>query len=259
MAGISLPSNLEPRSHDYWFQSRQPLASLAFIAPILLVYEAGVVALGPQAVRNGADVWLRRFLEVLDFGQYFLLPVLTVCILLGWQYTTCRPWQFSRRVLSGMALECLLLAIGLRLILQMEVLFLDLLGACFTAECKPAAVASDLANTVGCMIGFLGAGVYEELLFRLILLSLVLWAARRFGIGRRTSIVAAAMGTSFLFSAAHYIGPYGDPIYIGRVLFWFGFLFRFLAGVFFSVLFIWRGFGIAVGAHAAYDILVKLF
>ncbi len=78
------------------------------------------------------------------------------------------------------------------------------------------------------------------------------------GSDRRTSIVVAVIGTSVLFSAAHYVGPYGDPIHLGRFIFWFGFVFRFLAGVFFSVLFVGRGFGIAVGAHAGYDILVKL-
>jgi hypothetical protein len=42
-------------------------------------------------------------------------------------------------------------------------------------------------------------------------------------------------------------------------VFWFGFVFRFLAGVFFSVLFVYRGFGIAAGSHAAYDVLLGLF
>jgi membrane protease YdiL (CAAX protease family) len=55
-----------------------------------------------------------------------------------------------------------------------------------------------------------------------------------------------------LFSAAHYVGPCGDPFR------WLTFLFRFLAGVFFAVLFRYRGFGIAAGTHALYDVLVGL-
>ena len=58
--------------------------------------------------------------------------------------------------------------------------------------------------------------------------------------------------TSLLFSAAHYVGPCGDPFR------WLTFLFRFLAGVFFAVLFRYRGFGIAAGTHAFYDVLVGL-
>ena len=106
MVHIPLKSGLKLLGNDYWSESRQPLASLIFVAPILLLYEVGVVVLGPQAIRNGAEVWLRRLLEILDFGQYFLLPMLTVCILLGWHYTTRRPWRLSRGVLSGMAIEC---------------------------------------------------------------------------------------------------------------------------------------------------------
>ena len=50
--------------------------------------------------------------------------------------------------------------------------------------------------------------------------------------------------TSVLFSAAHYIGPSGE------VFRWYTFLFRFLAGTMFAVLFRYRGFGIAAGTHA---------
>src|SRR5437868_2828088 len=41
----------------YWQQSRRPLGCLAFVAPLLVLYEGGVLGLGSQAMRNGADVW----------------------------------------------------------------------------------------------------------------------------------------------------------------------------------------------------------
>ena len=78
---------------SYWSISRGPLASLAFIVPLLIVYEAGVLGLGPQAARNGADLWLRGLLDTLGFGQYFLLPSLTVVLLLTWHHLSGQPWR----------------------------------------------------------------------------------------------------------------------------------------------------------------------
>jgi membrane protease YdiL (CAAX protease family) len=98
-------------------------------------------------------------------------------------------------------------------------------------------------------VGLLGAGIYEELLFRLILLSLTAWALRRAGVTPRVAMIAAAILTSLLFAAAHNIGPYGELLQARS------FLFRVLAGLFFTVVFLYRGFGIAAGSHAAYDIL----
>ena len=66
------------------------------------------------------------------------------------------------------------------------------------------------------------------------------------------TMVAAVVLSSLLFSIAHYIGPYGDKFL------WFTFVFRFLAGASFSLLFMYRGFGIAAGAHAGYDLLVGM-
>lgn len=66
-------------------------------------------------------------------------------------------------------------------------------------------------------------------------------------------MVLAVLVSSLVFAVAHYVGHAGDTFY------WFSFLFRFVAGVFFSILFIYRGFGIAAGTHAVYDILVGLF
>jgi len=98
---------------EYWVQSRRPLASLVFIAPLLAIYEAGVLLLG---VQNGADTFMRRILDLLGFGQHFLLPMLTVCILLGWHYLSREPWRLSGGIISAMAVESLMLGICLRAI-----------------------------------------------------------------------------------------------------------------------------------------------
>ncbi len=241
---------------DYWAASRQPLASLVFIAPLLVTYEVGVLTLGPNAVRNGADVWLRALLELLDFGQYFLLPLLVIGILLGWHHTTHAPWRVPRRVFPGMIAECALLALCLRVISDLEAFGLRAVAG--SGAAPVAATASSAAGRLAGFIGFLGAGVYEELLFRLILLSSVLWAIRRSGVAPHAAAIAAVLGTSAIFAAAHYVGPYGEPILLGEFAFWHALVFRFLAGVMFSVLFVLRGFGIAAGTHAGYDILAKL-
>jgi membrane protease YdiL (CAAX protease family) len=128
---------------------------------------------------------------------------------------------------------------------------LQLQGAVFpggAAEAAEAGLAMNVSGPVDRLVAFLGAGVYEELLFRLMLLGPATWVLRRVGMAPTTSIATAVVTTSLLFSAAHYLS--GEPF------FWFIFFFRFLAGTFFAVVFLYRGFGIAAGAHAGYDILV---
>lgn len=224
------------------------MASLVFIAPLLVTYEAGLLVLGRFAVQNGADVWLRSLLKFLGFGQYFLLPILTVCILLGWHYTTRQPWRISRGLLSAMAGECLALAICLCLLVQLQGLLFQI-----AAEASRTDFFTTISEGVGRAIGFLGAGIYEELLFRLIMLSLLAWGLKRLGMKDGKCMAIAVLLTSLLFSTAHYVGEYGEELDC------FSFLFRFLAGIFFSVLFVYRGFGIAAGAHAGYNILAGLF
>jgi membrane protease YdiL (CAAX protease family) len=75
-------------------------------------------------------------------------------------------------------------------------------------------------------------------------------ALRLAGLKPAASLIGGAVLTSLAFAAAHYVGPLGDDWQLGS------FVFRFLAGGFFAVLFLLRGFGIAAGSHAGYDILV---
>jgi len=243
----------------YWAESARPMTSLVFVAPLLVVYELGVVVLGPESVRNGADQWLRDLLQCAGFGQYVLLPVLTVVILLSWHHTTGEPWRFTSGVLSGMLVECVLLALGLCFLLQLQGAVFEAAVAAPGAPVGAPVAAIDVAGTVRDAVGFLGAGVYEELLFRLMLLPAAAWTLQRLGTSRRRSVLFAVLATSLIFAAAHYVGDQADLLRLTDAAFWFSLTFRFLAGVFFSLLFVYRGFGIAAGTHAGYDILVGLF
>ena len=69
--------------------------------------------LGRGSPRNGADVWLRTLLDSLGFGQYFLLPVLTIVGLLAWHHVEHDRWKCSVGILAAMAGECCLWAAAL--------------------------------------------------------------------------------------------------------------------------------------------------
>src|SRR5207247_9229530 len=91
----------------------------------------------------------------------------------------------------------------------------------------------------------LGAGIYEELLFRVVLVGLIAWAGTKL-LGWRPLVagVAATVLGALIFSAFHYIGPYGDRLDV------YSFVFRPIAGLFFSDLSLLRGFGITAWSHA---------
>jgi membrane protease YdiL (CAAX protease family) len=236
------PVSPEVRAEPYWVQSRRPLASLVFILPLLAIYELGILCCGVRP--NGADVFMRHVLDAIGFSQHFLLPGLMVAILLGWHYLSHAPWRLSPGIFPAMIVESIVLGLCLRAVafVQQSIFTLDIGGMMH-------AVRQAADKTVG----FLGAGIYEELLFRLILLSLVAWAFRHAKVSPRKSMIVAALLVSLLFAAAHHVGPYREEFH------WFAFTFRTLAGVFFSVVYIYRGFGIAAGSHAAYDIMVGVF
>jgi membrane protease YdiL (CAAX protease family) len=103
------------------------------------------------------------------------------------------------------------------------------------------------------LVGYCGAGLYEEVLFRLLLLPVAVWAFGRLGCGPVAAGFWALVLSSTLFSAAHYVGPLGDTFST------YSFVFRAVAGVFFALLFLTRGFGIAAGTHFLYDLLVGMF
>jgi membrane protease YdiL (CAAX protease family) len=244
-----------PAAPGYWALSRTPLTSLVFSLPLVLAYEGGVLWLGRGTPRNGADVWLRQLLDACGFGGYFLLPVLTIVGLLAWHHVEHDRWHFSPAVLMGMAGECVLWAVALIGIarLQQQMWPLELPHVPIpTFAAAPGPPGGLLEGALAHIIGYCGAGLYEEVLFRLLLLPAVAWLLGRLGAGPIAAAVWAILITSTLFSMAHYVGPLGDAFEL------YSFSFRLAAGVFFAVVFLLRGFGIVAGTHAFYDLLVGL-
>ena len=249
-----LPPGDAARSPGYWEVSRTPLTSLLFTLPLVLAYEGGVLLLGRGSPRNGADVWLRHLLDGLGFGEYFLLPVLTVAGLLVWQFLSQDRWDTSPRVLPAMAAECVLWAVVLVGVGRLQQSLWPLPPARLEWDTLrlPADAAFGWQPLLARLIGYCGAGLYEEVLFRLLMLPVGVWLCARLGCSTPAAAAWAILLSSLLFSGAHYVGPLGDAFSL------YSFTFRTVAGMLFAVLFLARGFGIAAGTHFFYDLLVGL-
>lgn len=250
---------------SYWRLSRAPRYSLLFALPLLALYEALAALLatdgGPQ-VRNGAEAWLIRLSSLVAGSRGGLVVIAVVVVgcvaLAGWDMRRHRgrlqPRIFGLMlaesavlavlcgVIVGTATAHLLGAAGVRLAVVSEVVQ----GA------APAVAPSPFGWPTRLMLS-LGAGLFEELVFRVMLVGSLAYALRR-ALHARPAVagaVAAVVG-ALVFSFVHYLGPLGDTFSIAS------FTFRALAGLFFSVLFVTRGFGIAAWTHALYDVMVLL-
>ena len=233
----------------YWQASRAPRHSVLFAFPLLLLYEALALLLSHDAVagvRNGADVllksvfiWLGGRQGVVAFGA-LLLAVGTVLV---WRDLR-RGGRVEPRVLGGMAVESLAWAIAFGGVAS------TLTGLLLRGVPLGTGLAAAGGVPTQLMVS-LGAGLYEELLFRVLLVAgLALLARKAFGWSRTAAGVFATLVGAVLFSAFHYVGPLGDPLELGS------FTFRAVAGVLFSGLYLVRGFGITAWTHALYDVLL---
>jgi len=230
---------------DYWSQTRQPLVCLVFLLPLLAAYEFGVLVFSDSTsdgVRNGADVWLRGGLHELGFAQPFVLPLVIIGGLLAWHFAGKYSWRISFDTLPGMLAESILFAFVLAGIAQVgENVFQ-------TLQIPRTLAISETRTAVA--LTFIGAGIYEEALFRLCLLPGCIGLFRLSQLSPRWSTTLAVLATSLAFALAHHVGQPAGTFQL------FPFAFRTLAGVVFALLFLYRGFGITVGCHAGYDLLV---
>lgn len=245
----------------YWSESRRPLASLLFVLPWLVFYEWGVWRYGNglgAGPRSSADLWIRDGAQSLGVGGLWLSPVVLVGGLLLCHWLSKSPWRMRPATVAVMGGESLFFA------LTMVVLGQTLLPSSLPrVTCSLAALASPLG------VGLVGAGLYEEVLFRMALIPpvtrgpLARWL-------RWPALAAAGLASSVVFAAAHYV-PLNDPTALWNLSSALseqlsaspavrsGFLFRLGAGLTFAALYVFRGFGIAAGTHILYDLIVGIW
>ena len=116
-----------------------------------------------------------------------------------------------------------------------------------------ALAASDVEGSARAVVLSIGAGVNEEIVFRLLLLGLLQYIFADFiGMADRPAIAISIVLSALLFSGAHYVGAHGDKLEL------VSFVYRALAGVIFALIYRYRSFAVAVYTHAIYDIIVLL-
>ncbi len=221
-------------------------ATYGFLAalPLLALYELLIVFANRSAVaqvRVSSEMWLKQLLLVVgDHGLIaFGVAVLVAGIAVFWNDRK-KNIPFRPRYFLWMLLESAAYAVVIALLVANLVqAILPMLAQAAPIE----GLAMKLALSVG-------AGLYEELLFRVLLVGMLFWALRRIMGSRALAYAIAALVGAFLFSLMHYIGPLGDPFQPGS------FLFRMLFGLALNVVFLWRGFGVAAWTHALYDVMV---
>ena len=113
----------------------------------------------------------------------------------------------------------------------------------------PAQASVAPADRPAVLVMAVGAGIYEELVFRLIGFAVLhLLLVDLIGLKPRLGTALTLVASAALFSAYHYLGREAfDPQ---------TFAFRTAAGLWFGAIFLTRGFGVTAGAHAAYDLLI---
>ena len=250
------PASILQYDNEYLRLSSTLSYSYLITLPFLLLYEIGVFFMNAgsaSGVRISADILVKQALGLVGLNGTFAfsMVVLVLGAFVFW-YERSRGVVLKMKYLGWMLLESLAYAILLGMIVGTFVGTLFGAGVGETTNVALQMPGQPGGSVFSGLVLSLGAGVYEELIFRLVLVSL-LFAALFFL--RKSELlrygIAAVIG-ALIFSAIHYTGVYGDPFTLSS------FTFRFLMGLALNGLMLLRGFGIAVAAHALYDVYVTL-
>jgi membrane protease YdiL (CAAX protease family) len=277
---------------SYLERTSRPIYAIIFLLPFIVFYEVGTIlintdVLNQSQVQVAAFVYLQDLLESLGFGgklAWVAPPLAVVVILIALQITSGKQWRFWFGDILPMAVECVLLAVPLIVL----ILFLNSLngpegsvsrvgGSEIQAQIESLPVCYSVADgslsspsagfdgveptqpLLANIVTGIGAGIYEELVFRLILICLLMLLFQDvLRLTQKQSIVLSVLISAALFSTYHHIDLLSgrpnatDPFNLIK------FAFRTIAGIYFAVLFAIRGFGITAGTHAFYNIIATI-
>ncbi|HRP61980.1 MAG TPA: CPBP family glutamic-type intramembrane protease [Phycisphaerales bacterium] len=253
----------------YWDVSKRPLQILVFLLPLIIAYELGLALLlrtDAGVLTNAAHLRLIEFFEAFGIGAtrgLYLGGIVIVVVLLAWHVLTREPWRVSWRAAGLMAIESMVLVMPLIVVGQFIVRFAGAgeaapdvdhatMAAMFpaTALAGSAQQVSDLDVWSRLAIS-VGAGLYEELVFRMLLIAMLhtlLVDVVKASSGLSAVIAIAVSAAAFAYY--HPLASASTGMFIPMVLFYF------IAGAYFGAIYFVRGFGIVVAVHALYNIVM---
>lgn len=252
------PSHGELRGlAGYGTVSKLPLHILVFLVPIIVAYEIGSLlyltdASGAEILTIRARRLLSVFFESFGVGVLHAPAIVIFVTFLLWHFIRGDRWKIRWGVIGGMWIESLAWTTPL-IVLALVVFSLPRAMVAEPAMAALAGGVGDLGESIWQvrLTIALGAGLYEELLFRLIAISMVHLLLVDVLKVKETVGSVLAVGVSALgFALYHDIRLDASDAAL--------FLFYLVTGVYLGVIFLMRGFGIVVAIHALYDIVVLL-
>ncbi|MEM1445801.1 MAG: CPBP family intramembrane glutamic endopeptidase [Planctomycetota bacterium] len=235
---------------SYWERTQWPLQSLYFLLPLIIGYEIGAVLLAGDGTERLPAIYaerlLGRFFELFGVGGVYLPGVLAVGLLLTLHVMRGDPWKPEPKLYLGMTVESLLWALPL-----------FVLGTLVSGTPQVAWMLSTLSQqTIDHLpipfaqgvVFSIGAGIYEELMFRVIAIALIhVLLDDLLALPKHIGQWGAIVGSALLFAAYHFVGT--EQFDAAR------FVFYALAGLYFAIIYVGRGFGVVAATHALYDVL----
>ncbi|MCS7075576.1 MAG: CPBP family glutamic-type intramembrane protease [Bacteroidia bacterium] len=209
--------------------------------PLLLGYET-LIRIQNSPVVNGIANWIQEIMHLLGFWGRITVVLLIILLCISTIYRDKKQGiRIKKGYMIGMIAESTVYAFLLAPLVT--IVFFGYRLNIF--EQNGYGFTTELAMC-------LGAGFYEEFMFRFLLIGFPfvlldnMYPERKvYGTKFLIFVLSAA-----LFSYVHYIGTYAD------IFTWSSFIFRMGAGIVLGIIFLLRGFGIAAWTHAIYDILV---
>ena len=228
---------------NYTDYSKDFLTSIIFLTPFIALYELLCYFLFNSEnfeIRNSADVIIRNsFSYIIDTSQSYYLFLLCIIIIfyILYNYDKYDSYYFSLNYYFIMIIEGLIYSIILLVFINGFDFFQNV-------------IVYDYNNYLLNFYSSLGAGVWEEIFFRLFIFNIITYVFLKISKSRKTSIILSILLSSLLFSIFHYYGNLADLFVLNT------FIIRFVAGIILCLIYIKRGIGITCFTHLSYDVLL---
>lgn len=231
----------------YFSQTKSLKYSYVMALPLLILYEFLILLSTTESgysVRLSADIWFKNIFTYLGLDSFLLTFIVAAVLgIVVFIVERNKPVTFRPRFFGYMILESTLYALVLAMLIS------GFVGFLFNAASDGGLHGLSLLQKIALSIG---AGLYEELVFRVLLVGALLYALKWTGMKQGWVNLSAMVIAALIFSAVHYTGNMGDTFTLSS------FTFRFLFGLALNGVLIYRGFGIAAWTHSIYDIMVVL-